>query len=183
MHVGGVIKKLRKERKMTLLKLSQKSGVALGSLSRIENGKMAGPVKVHERIARALGITLPELYQPLPSSKKTLEIKEKAIGHTVGVHDRSFSSELLIANARNKKIIPLLLTIKKNSQTAPEETKSDVDKFVYILDGVVEINITKEQYILHSGSTIYFDSSVLHYFKNIGKDEAHLLCIVCPPII
>lgn len=182
-HVGVIIKKLRKEQKMTLLELSKKSGVALGSLSRIENGKMMGPVKGHERIAKALGTTLPELYQPLPSSKRTLEIKEKTIGHVVGIHDRSFSSELLIANARNKKIIPLLITIKKDSQTAPEETKSGVDKFIYVLDGEVEVTIGEEKYNLRSGSTVYFDSSVRHYFKNIGKGEARLMCIVCPPII
>lgn len=183
MHVGVIIKRLRKEQKMTLLELSKKSGVALGSLSRIENGKMMGPVKGHERIAKALGTTLPELYQPLPSSKRTLEIKEKTIGHVVGIHDRSFSSELLIANARNKKVIPLLITIKKDSQTAPEETKSGIDKFIYVLDGEVEVTIGEEKYNLRSGSTVYFDSSVRHYFKNTGKGEVRLMCIVCPPII
>ena len=183
MHIGIIIKKLRKEQEMTLLELSKKSSVALGSLSRIENGKMAGPVKAHERICKALGITLPELYQSFPYSKRTLEIKEKTIGHVVGIHDRSFSSELLIANAKNKKIIPLLITIKKASKTAPEETKSSIDKFVYMLDGEVEVNIGEEKYNLSSGSTVYFDSSVPHYFKNIGKGEARLICVVCPPLI
>jgi len=183
MHIGTVIKKSRKERKMTLLELSEKSGVALGSLSRIENGKMPGTVKSHESICKALSITLSELYMQLPSSKRTLEIKAKTVEHVIGIHDRRFSSELLIANVKNKKVIPLLITITKDGRTATEESKPGVDKFVYVLDGETEINIGGEKYNLKSESTIYFDSSVPHYFKNIGEGEARLICVICPPLL
>ena len=40
MHVGTLINRVRKEKRMTLVALAKKSGVALATLSRIENGKM-----------------------------------------------------------------------------------------------------------------------------------------------
>lgn len=49
MHIGRIIRRLRKERKITLLELSQKSGVAIATLSRIETGKMTGRLKSHLR--------------------------------------------------------------------------------------------------------------------------------------
>ena len=42
MLIGEIIHRLRKEKKMTLVELAEKSGVALATLSRIENGRMTG---------------------------------------------------------------------------------------------------------------------------------------------
>ena len=44
--IGKIIHKLRKDRKMTLVELAQKSGVALATLSRMENGRMTGTLEI-----------------------------------------------------------------------------------------------------------------------------------------
>ena len=115
MHLGQTLRILRKEKRLTLLQLSQKSGVAIATLSRMETGTMTGRVESHIKICEALGITLPELYKDF--SKKTLEVANDKIGHPVGVHDNKFSSMLLISNTHNKKIIPLVITIVKGERT------------------------------------------------------------------
>jgi phosphoribosylamine-glycine ligase len=55
---GEIIHGLRKEKKITLLELSEKSGVALATLSRIENGKMTGTLKSHMNICKTLEIDI-----------------------------------------------------------------------------------------------------------------------------
>ena len=77
MHVGEIIKKLRKEKRMTLAELSEKSSVALATLSRIENGKMTGTLDSHMRIANILEVSLPDLYKNLAYSKKQVEVKTR----------------------------------------------------------------------------------------------------------
>ena len=177
MHVGQIINKFRKERRMTLIGLSQKSGVALATLSRMENGKMTGTLKSHIKICEALDIALTDLYKELPSSKKTLEVKMKGAERKVSVHDKKSSSILLASNVQNKKMLPLLIVISKSGRTATEETSHGVEKFIYVLDGKIEAVIGEEKYGLGSGDTIYFDSSVPHYFKNSGASEARLVSI------
>ena len=93
------------------------------------------------------------------------------------------SSMLLISNTHNKKIIPLVITIVKRERTSTDETKTGVDKFVYMLQGKVDANIGTEKYSLSENDSIYFDSSVPHYFKNTGIGEARLVCIIAPPIL
>lgn len=181
MHLGEIIKRLRKEKHITLVDLSQKSGVAIATLSRIENGKMIGRVESHIKICEALSVTLPELYKNFP--KKTLEVAKEKIGHTVGIQNNRFSSELLMSNTHNKKIIPLVIRIAKEERTSTDETKTGIDKFIYILQGNIEAHIGNEKYGLSQNDSIYFDSSVPHYFKNTGIAEARLICIVCPPIL
>ena len=185
MHLGEIIKKFRKEKDMTLLDLSQKSGVALATLSRVENGKMTGTLKSHINICEALGIALTDLYKELPSAKKTLEVRVKGneAGHKVSVHDKKTSSIMLASNVQDKKMLPLLTVLAKNGRTTTEETGYGVEKFIYVLDGRIEANIGEEKYRLGPEDTIYFDSSAPHYFKNTGDDEARLISVTCPPAL
>ncbi|MFA6079091.1 MAG: cupin domain-containing protein [Candidatus Omnitrophota bacterium] len=45
----------------------------------------------------------------------------------------------------------------------------------------MEITLNEIEYILRKGDSIYFNSSVPHAFKNIGKDEAEAVWVVTPP--
>ena len=179
MHVGTIINKFRKTKQMTLLELSQKSGVALATLSRIENGKMTGTLKSHISICEALDVSLTDLYESLPSSKKTLEVKAKGTDQKISVHDKKSSSIMLASNVQSKKMMPLLVTLSKGGHTNTEKDPHGVEKFIYVLDGKVEAAIGEEKFGLGSGDTIYFDSSVPHHFKNSGAGETRLVSISC----
>jgi len=181
MNIAEVLKKLRKEKRISLVELAQKSGVAIATLSRIENGKMTGTIQSHEKIAEALEVALPELYKI--ATKKPLEVAKDKVGHVLAVQDKKFSSELLMTDTHNKKLIPLIIKISKGAKTSTDATKVGVDKFVCLLKGRVEAHIGDEVYGLSGNDSIYFNSSVPHYFKNTGTDEARLVCIIAPPIL
>lgn len=183
MHVGEIINRIRKEREMTLAELSEKSGVALATLSRVENGKMTGTLQSHMNIARAFEITIPELYKDLPSSKKTIEAQTKDTARDVFVYKKDSSSEMLASKVMDKKMMPILIKINKAGSTHKEETRPGVEKFIYVLDGKIEAAIGDEKYNLTKGDTLYFESSVPHYFKNTGAGETRLICVSCPPTL
>lgn len=183
MHVGEIIHRLRKEKKMTLLELSTKTGVALATLSRVENGKMTGTLESHMKICDALEISLPELYRDLALSKKQIEVKTKKTRAEVSVHNKSATSEVLASKIMNKKMMPILIRINKGSATHKEETKPSVEKFVYVLDGKIEAILGEERYNLTKDDTLYFESSIPHHFRNTGNGEARMLAIISPPIL
>jgi transcriptional regulator with XRE-family HTH domain len=183
MHVGEIIKRLRKEKRMTLLELSEKSGVALATLSRIENGKMTGTLDSHMHIADSLEISLPDFYRDLAYSKKQVEIKSKTAATDVFIHDKNAASEMLVSKGTNKKMLPILIRLNKGGVTHREETKTGVEKFIYVLDGNIEALVGDEKYNLAKGDTLYFESSLPHYFKNTGRSEARLISVVSPPTL
>lgn len=183
MHVGEIIHKIRKERDMTLLELSEKSGVALATLSRIENGKMTGTLQSHMDICKAFEITLPELYKDLSASKKTIEMQSKTARTEVFVHDKRSSSEMLASNVLTKKMMPIMIKIEKGGTTHKEENKAGVEKFIYLLAGKIDAAIGENIYHLATGDTLYFAASVPHFFKNTGTAEARLICVSCPPTV
>jgi quercetin dioxygenase-like cupin family protein len=168
---------------MTLLELSTKSGVALATLSRVENGKMTGTLDSHMHICEALEISLPELYRDLAMSKKQVEVQTKSVRPDVFVHDKTATSEMLASKILNKKMMPLLIRLNKGGATHKEETKPGVEKFIYVLDGKIVAEVGNEKYNLTKGDTLYFESSIPHYFKNSGNGESRMICVVCPPTL
>ena len=62
MGIGRNIAKLRQAQGLTQKELSEKAGVSISYLSRIEEGNCPGPhMKTLSRIAFALGLTMVEL--------------------------------------------------------------------------------------------------------------------------
>jgi transcriptional regulator with XRE-family HTH domain len=183
MNVGEIIHRLRKERKMTLKELSEKSGVALATLSRMENGKMTGTLESHMNICRALDTSLPDLYKDLVASTRKVEVQSQKTRTDVFIHHKKATSEMLSSNVLNKKMMPTLVKIMKGGSTHSEETKVGIEKFVYVLDGRLEAHIGDNRYSLAKGDTLYFESSIPHYFKNAGALEARLISVVSPPAL
>lgn len=181
MHIGEIIHNLRKERKMTLVELAEKSGAALATLSRIENGRMTGTLKTHMNICKAFEISIAELYKDL--DKKKVEVQSRKAHTDVFFHNKNVSSEMLISNTLNKKMMPIIIKINEGGSTRKDATKVGVEKFIYIASGKIEALIGEEKYNLAKGDTLYFDSSMPHYFKNTGQGETSLVCVSCPPII
>ena len=183
MLVGEIIHKLRKERKMTLLELSTKSGVALATLSRMENGKMTGTLESHIQICKALEVSLPDLYKDLVASTRKVDLHTKKTRTDVFVHDKKATSEMLASDVLNKKMMPTMIKIARSGRTHTEETKVGIEKFIYVLDGKVEASIGEEKYNLTKGDTLYFESSAPHYFRNTGPGESRIICVVSPPAL
>ena len=183
MYIGETVHKLRKEHRMTLVELAEKSGVALATLSRMENGKMTGTLESHMKICEALGIALPDLYKNLYPSKKAVDFQKRKSRTDVFIHDKKSSEEMLASKVLNKKMMPVLIKIAKGGKTQKEETKPGIEKFIYVLDGKIEASIGEEKYNLGRNDSLYFESNVPHYLKNIGAGDARIISVVCPPTL
>jgi transcriptional regulator with XRE-family HTH domain len=183
MKIGNKIKQLRKARKMTLQELSNRSGVALATLSRIENNRMTGTLISHINIAKALGVALTELYSDIAIEDKNVDVKIKKSSGDVFVHSEKSSYEILTKNVLNKKMMPILLKIDRGGRTNPEESNFGTEKFIYVLEGKIIAVISNKEYKIDKSESIYFDASVSHYFKNGGNVTARAICVITPPAL
>ena len=180
MNIGTVIRNFRKSQDLTLAQLSEKSRVALATLSRIETGKMTGTLESHMQIAKAFGLTLPQFYGEVDKLKTNQTEPEQEYRANMFVHNKDASSTILTKDIFNKKMLPVIIELKRGGKTHKEELKVGTEKFIYVLSGKIEITIGTTKEILEKGTTLYFDASQPHYVRNIGKAEALCLCVVTP---
>lgn len=182
MKLGEKLKLLRKEKDLTLDKLAELSGVAKATLSRIENGVTSGNLNTHLKICEALQVNLGELYKGLESvDEKIVAFDDKSIKNAeVFNYDEKVSSIILSKQTGKKKMLPQLLIIEPEKGTPEEENAPGTDKFIYCLEGEVELSIADKKNSLKKNSSVYFDASFPHAVKNIGTKTAKLIVVVSP---
>lgn len=181
MYIGNKIKELRKSQGMTLVELCEKSSVQVATLSRMENNKMTGTLESHMNIAKALGIDVTQLYSDIIKEESNIDIQTSPSSSEIFVHSDKSSYEMLTTKVLSKNMMPILLTIETGGETAPEENKTGTEKFIYVLEGKVDVTIGKEVFSLKKGNTLYFDAAMSHHFSNSAKHTGKLLSVITPP--
>jgi transcriptional regulator with XRE-family HTH domain len=179
MYIGEKLHAIRKAKRISLTELSENSGVQMATLSRIENKKMVGTLESHIQIAKALGIDVTELYKGLSQQNAIIDLGQDK-NTDVFTHSDEASFQILTKNIMNKRMMPTLVRIELGGKTNKEQAPGGVEKFIFVLDGHVEININAQVFILHKNNTLYFDASLPHYYRNIGKGAVKLICVGTP---
>jgi len=176
------MQEIRKSKKMSLTELSEKSGVQIATLSRMENQKMTGTLESHIQIAKALGIDLTALYQDVAAQEQEsrVEVQKDSASADVFNYSEKSSYEILTNKILNKKMMPVLLRIEPGGCTNKEQNASGSEKFIFVLEGYIKVDIGHTTYSLGPSNTLYFDSSLPHIFTNDGSATAKLICVTTP---
>ncbi|MCA9398910.1 MAG: helix-turn-helix transcriptional regulator, partial [Candidatus Omnitrophica bacterium] len=180
MYIGKRMKELRKSQGMTLVELADKSGVQVATISRIENHKMVGSLESHMALAKALNVDVTQLYNGFSKKDTKIDIKRPGSSEDVFVHSDKSAYEILTNKVLSKKMMPTLIKIDPDGQTASEQGPLGSEKFIYVLEGSVEIHIAENAYTLSTHNTLYFDASSQHWYTNKGKTAVKLLCVGTP---
>ena len=178
-QLGTHIQQIRKIRKMSLTELAQSSGVQIATLSRIENGKMTGTLGSHMNIAKALGVDITEIYQGLQENAPAPIKAEETLEAISSVNDK-VSFEILARQASSKKMLPVLIKIEGKGSTAQERRESLSERFVFVLEGVVNVKVKDQSIRLEKNSSLYFNASMPHMIENPNNASAKVLSIMTP---
>ena len=185
-NVGARLRALRTSQHIRLVELAKASGVDAATISRIETGKMSGTLECHIKLATALGAKLTELYAGIEEARvKDAATLQLASQHPdVYVHQAGKSSlTMLTSDILRKKLMPVLIAIEPGGSTHQEEAKVGTEKFLYVLEGLLEARVGEATHVLKRGSSLYLDASVPHRLKNIGRSAAKCLSVVTPPVL
>ena len=140
---------------------------------------MVGTLESHMQIAKVLGIDVTELYKGLSHQNAIIDFGNDR-NTDVFTHSDEASFEILTKNIMNKKMMPTLVRIEEGGKTNKEQNQGGSEKFVFVLDGHVEVNINNQAFALHKYNTLYFDATLPHYFRNTGKGIVKLICVGTP---
>ena len=186
MQIGSRLRTLRTERRLTLAQLSRASGVALATISRIETGRMTGTLESHLQLARALGLSLPEFYTGLEGNggRPRAAVQTKAGRTEVYSHAAGKTTlRMLTQDVLHKKMMPVLVEIAPGGRTQPEQAHPGTERFLYVLDGTLELTTGAERVPLKPEETVYLDAAVKHTLRNTGSRPALLLSVTTPPVL
>lgn len=183
-ELGSKIRAIRKERGLSLEQLSAKSGVALATLSRMENGKGSGTFRTHRKVAEALGLTMPDLYQGLDSAQdETVAIDSKSGEAEIFRYDEKASAVFLAKQIAGKQMLPQMILILEDGATSAEQYPHGTERWLFCLEGTVQVRVGEQLVTLPAGGTLYFKASLTHQMKNTGAATAKVISVTSPSVL
>ena len=178
-EIGLRLKELRRSGKLTLAEASGRTGVAVSTLSKIENGQISPSFDIIQRIADGLEISLEELVQ---SGRKSLVSGRKTVtrqGEGARFASDQYDYVAHGAELSRKAMAPLEMRVRARSPEAFDHWSAHPgEEFVYVLSGAIEVHT--DQYApfrLGTGESAYFDSGMRHLFISVGPQDARILSV------
>lgn len=171
---------LRRERGWTLSELSERSGVAISTISKAERGVMALTYDRMAQLAAGLGVDMTELFTPEGHSFAPGSFSVARAGEFHRQETRNYVYEMLFADVRNKTMTPMLGALKAHDVLDFDEfVRHPGQEFLLVLEGRVTVHVeNRPPVILQAGDGIYFDSAMGHLYASDGERDARIL-VVC----
>ncbi|WP_323776528.1 XRE family transcriptional regulator [Leisingera sp.] len=183
--LGARLRHLRKTRQLTLSGLASLSGVAVSTISKIENGALSPTLDKVLRLAEGLGLTIGQLIgdeesEDSPPNSRFAPSRE---GDGVVIDTENYVYRYLCPELTNKRMVPIHAHLKASSirEFGPLERHGG-EEFLIVMDG--EVVVHSEFYApvtLKRGESIYLDSTMGHAYVSAGESDAEVFCICTEP--
>jgi transcriptional regulator with XRE-family HTH domain len=184
-NLGESLRRIRKERGMTLIEAGEKSGMPMSTISKIENNKMSLSYDKLLRICNALEIDISELFSgapaaekaPAPASSGRRSINRRGTGYAINTPN--YSHLYPAADLLNKRSVPIIAEIHTRSiEEFGELIRHPGEEFAIVLDGAVDLYTDLYAPVrLEAGDSIYFDSGMAHAYIAVGKGTCRVLSV------
>jgi transcriptional regulator with XRE-family HTH domain len=165
--LGARVRKLRRERGLTLKGLGRLAGLSHPFLSQVERGLARPSVGSVERIAAALDVPVARLWAPEHEGEavRILRRTEGEVDEATGLRDLGGSPGT-----------PILREWTARSRRWPEaSTVEHGEVAIYVARGTVEIDLDGTVEALDEGDTIRFDGAIPHRLRRTGGTTTRAL--------
>lgn len=183
--LGGLIRTLRQQKGWTLRQMSEKVGIPLSTLAKVEADKLSLTYDKLQQFTSRLGLTMVEFLAnetaaarspPVITARRSLTTS----GNSIQISTPNYDYEYLCADLRDKRMVPLIARIRSHSiEEFGEILRHQGEEFIFVLEGTIEVHLQFYTSVtLTAGQGIYLDSTMGHAY--VAKDcESALVLAVC----
>ncbi len=175
--VGHGLRKLRSERDLSIRALAEKSGLAVNTLSLIENGKTSPSCSTLQQIATALGVPITAFFETELPQNTVVHVRACQRSHAKFTHG---TLEDLGAGLRNRVVEPFIVTLEPNAGSGANSIVHTGHEFVFCLKGRIVYTVEERPYLLEPGDSLLFESRLPHRWQNVDTEPSQALLVLCP---
>lgn len=176
--VGKCLRGLRISRGYSLRALADMSGLAVNTLSLIENGKVSPSVSTLQRVAVPLGVPIAAFFEAEEPHGEIAHVRANGRRNVAIAHG---FLEDLGAGMTDRTIEPFLITLNPHSDSGPTPIVHTGQEFVYCLEGRVDYVIEGQAYELEPGDSLLFAAHLPHRWLNTRPKPSRAMLVLCPP--
>ena len=173
LQVGGVLRKLRKEKNLNLEELSALSGVSKLTLGNIERGETNPTIGVLWKISKSLSIPLMALF----STESDVNLFRAGEGLRIVGEGNNWAIEPISQNVNNNMEM-YRAYLQPNSSYYPEKHHHNTTELATVMSGTITIKVNDELYSLNQYDSISFSTNGTHSYTNHTNDVVVLHIIL-----
>lgn len=184
--LGSLIRVVREQNGWTLRQMSEKVGIPLSTLAKVEADKLSLTYDKLQQFTSRLGLTLAEFLSqadtPAAGTKPPLVTARRSVtdnGNAIQVSTPNYDYEYLCADLREKRMVPIITRIRAHDIAEfGELLRHQGEEFLYVLEGAIEVHMQFYTSVtLNVGQGIYLDSSMGHAYTAKDCDSALVLAV------
>jgi len=183
-EVGMTIRRLRRERDLSLRDVGRVTGFSISFLSLVERGRSSISLTSLHTLAVALGVDM-SVFFPAPEAQSepaTAAHVSRRMGDGRLPIRGAHTYRLLGATGFDRALEPLLVTIDPGEEADPRDDHAhDGEEFAYVLSGVLVFSVDGVEHRLEAGDGIHYQSTVPHLVRNESRARpAEVLWVLTP---
>ncbi|MBC9727222.1 helix-turn-helix domain-containing protein [Streptomyces sp. TRM68367] len=167
--VGPRLRKIRKDREVTLAALFEATGISVSTLSRLESGLRKPSLELLLPIARAHGVALDELVGAPPVGDP--RVRAEPITR---------DGRTMIPLTRQPGGLQAYKVIEPPRRLEPDPRVHEGYEWMYVLSGRLRLVLGDHDVVLGAGEAAEFDTRVPHWFGSTGDGPVEFLSLFGP---
>ena len=168
--VGPRLRRLRKDRGVTLAALSDVTGISVSTLSRLESGGRRPSLELLLPIARAHEVPLDDLVGAPPVGDP--RVRAKPIVRDGRIY--------LPLTGRPGGLQAYKILLEAGCGGTPEQRTHEGYEWVYVLSGRLRLLLAEHDLVLAPGEAAEFDTRLPHWFGPVGDGPVEFLSLFGP---
>lgn len=181
--IGSLLRSLRARNGWTLKQMSERSGIPLSTLSKVEHDRLTLTYDKLQLLSQRLNIRMSELFAEPDDTPEPAVTARRSIGRiddAVRVNTPNYDYYYLCPELRRKRMIPVLAHVRARSlEEFGELVHHSGEEYTHVLEGRIVLHTEfYDPIVLEAGESVYIDSNMGHaYITGEGCDEAIVLSV------
>ncbi len=179
-RLGAALRALRAEHGWTLAQLSERTGLSISTLSKVERGKISLTYDKLLQVARGAGADIADLFaapgtRETPAARRSINRAGGGEQLLTPAYDYWYLSTDLV----RKRFVPMIGTpLASTLEEFGPLVRHEGEEFVFVLEGAVEVHTDDyAPFVLRRGDSAYLDSTMGHAYLRKGRGRCRVLAV------
>lgn len=180
--LGRILKELRNHRNWTLREMSERSGIPVSTLSKVENDRLTLTYDKLAQLSQKLQIPISELFaETAPMEAVTARRSIGKLDEAIRVTTPNYDYYYLCTELRRKRMVPILTRIRaKSLDEFGDLVSHSGEEYIHVLEGTIVVHTEfYDPVTLKTGEAIYIDSKMGHAYVAAEDCDEALVLGVC----
>ena len=179
-HIGPKLRALRLKKSMGLVELGKHTGLSPALLSKLERDKLYPTLPTLLRIALVFNVGLDYFFTDERKRHAVSVVKKEErikLPDHPGTNDIAYYFESLDFKCNERRTNSYLAEFEPIAEEKLKPHQHPGSEFLHVMKGRLGLRIGMDDYELEAGDSIYFDPSVPHTYRRVGKQPCQAMIV------